>query len=59
LPSQITRLEIRGLKVNDASIHILIRRDTESLSASVQKQNGRLDLILTNDPPSEHLAMGV
>jgi glycogen debranching enzyme len=59
LPSQVTRLEIRGLKVNDASIHILIRRDTESVSASVPKQKGRLDLILTNDPPSEHLAMGV
>jgi len=59
LPSQITSLEIHGLKVNDASIHLLIRRDAESVSASVQKQKGRLDLILTNDPPSEHLGIGV
>jgi glycogen debranching enzyme len=59
LPSQITSLEIHGLKVNEASIHLLIRRDAESVSASVQKQKGRLDLILTNDPPSEHLAIGV
>jgi glycogen debranching enzyme len=59
LPSHITRLEIHDLQVNDSWIDLLIRSDAESVSVSVQKQQGQLEVILTNDPPSDLLAVGV
>jgi glycogen debranching enzyme len=59
LPSQIRQLEIHNLQVNDSRVDLLIRSDTDSVSVSVQKQMGQLEVILTNDAPSELLAVGV
>lgn len=59
LPAQITRLEIHDLQVNDSRVDLLIRSDAESVSVSVQKQAGQLEVILTNDAPSDLLAVGV
>src|SRR5205085_12421265 len=59
LPSHIPRLEIQNLQVNDACIDLIIRSDAHLVSVSVQKQIGQLDVILTNDPPSDLLAVGV
>lgn len=49
LPKQMTRLEIRDLKVANSSVDILVRRDNEAVSASVIRQKGQLEVILTND----------
>jgi len=59
LPSQIRQLEIHDLQVNDSRVDLLIRSDTDSVSVSVQKQMGQLEVILTNDAPSDLLAVGV
>lgn len=59
LPSQVTHLEIRDLQVRGSSIDLLVRADAESVSVSVQNQKGQLDMILTNDTPSDLLAVGV
>jgi len=59
LPSQITQLEIHDLQVNNSCVDLLIRSDAESVSVSVQKQAGQLEVILTNDAPSDLLAVGV
>jgi hypothetical protein len=59
LPRQITRLEIHNLQVKDACVDLLIRSDAELVSVSVQKQVGQLEVILTNDAPSDLLAVGV
>jgi glycogen debranching enzyme len=59
LPRQITRLEIHNLQVKDACVDLLIRSDAELVSVSVQKQIGQLEVILTNDAPSDLLAVGV
>jgi glycogen debranching enzyme len=59
LPTQVTRLGIRDLQVNDCRVDLLIRSDAESVSVSVQEQTGQLEVILTNDAPSDLLAVGV
>jgi glycogen debranching enzyme len=59
LPSQVTQLEIRNLQVRGSSMDLLVRSDAESVSVSVQKQKGQLEVILTNDAPSDLLAIGV
>jgi glycogen debranching enzyme len=59
LPSQVTHLEIQNLQVRGSSVDLFVRCDADSVSVSVQKQTGQLDVILTNDPPSDLLAVGV
>ena len=59
LPSQVTHLEIQNLQVRGSSIDLLVRSDAESVSVSVQKQTGQLEVILTNDAPSDLLAVTV
>ncbi len=59
LPSQVTHLEIQNLQVHGSSIDLFVRSDADSVSVSVQKQKGPLEVILTNDPPSDLLAVGV
>jgi glycogen debranching enzyme len=59
LPTQISRLEIHNLQVDDSCLDLLIRSDAELVSVSVQKQVGQLEVILTNDAPSDLLAVGV
>ncbi len=59
LPSQITRLEIHDLQVNGSCVDLFIRSDAGPVSVSVQKQKGQLEVILTDDPASDMLAVGV
>ncbi|MGI8959662.1 MAG: amylo-alpha-1,6-glucosidase [Bryobacteraceae bacterium] len=59
LPNHIPRLEIHDLWINDSCIDLLIRSDAKSVSVSIQKQTGQLEVILTNDSPPDLLAVGV
>jgi glycogen debranching enzyme len=59
LPKHVTHLEIRNLQVRGSFVDLIVRSNAEPVSVCVQKQKGQLEVILTNDPPFDLLAVGV